>query len=260
METNYKEKSKQARLKVLEMIYKAGTSHIGSNFSIIDIATVLYENIKPMDEVVWSKGWVSASIYYFLAQQGKILKEDLNMFGREVDGSIKYLGLAETSTPGVICNGGSMGHGLPIACGIALAKKLKGEWGRVFCIMSDGEMNEGTTWECAAFASQHKLNNLVVIIDNNKMQAMGKTKDIMNIDIKSVFGGFKWYRYLIDGHDYNEIDITLDQCNFLYKPGVVIARTIKGKGVSFMENNLLFHYKHPSEEEYLQAKKEIENA
>lgn len=256
---NYKEKARQARLKVLDMIHSAGTSHIASNFSCIDFATVLYENLGPKDEVIWSKGWVAATIYYFLAQQGKIPKEDLDIFGKEVNGEIKYLGLVETTTPGVYANSGSMGHGLPIACGMAYAKKLKGEEGKIYCIMSDGEMNEGTTWECAMFAAHHKLDNLVVIVDKNKWQAMGKTEDVLNVDLLSAFEGFKWRTSDVDGHDFSAILWSIQRPDF-NKPNVVIANTIKGKGVSFMEDHLLYHYKHVDDENYKMAKEELENA
>ncbi len=256
MATNYKEKARQARLKVLEMIHKAGTSHIASNFSIIDVATVLYENLQEGDEVVWSKGWVAATIYYFLAQQGKIPKEDLEIFGKEINGEIKYLGLVETSTPGIHANAGSMGHGLPIACGMALAKKLKGEKGNVYCIMSDGEMNEGTTWESAMFAAHNNLHNLIVIVDKNKWQAMGKTEDVLNVDLHRAWDGFQWDVEEIDGHDFEEIDRARKNI-WLPQPHVIICNTIKGKGVSFMEDHLLFHYKHVDKEDYEKAVTEL---
>src|SRR3990167_10165245 len=124
---NYKELALEARKEVLTLIHKAGTSHIASNFSVIDLATVLYANLKEGDEVVWSKGWAAATIYYFLAKQGKILWEDLEKFAQEENGKIKYLGLAETNVPGVWVNGGSVGHGLPVALGMALGKKRSGE-------------------------------------------------------------------------------------------------------------------------------------
>lgn len=255
---NYKEISKEARLKVLEMIHKAGTSHIASNFSVIDIATVVYENLKPEDVVVWSKGWASASIYYFLSKQGKIPKEDLEIFGKEIDGKVKYMSLAETNIPGVLCNGGSMGHGLPIACGIALAKKLKREEGRVFCIMSDGEMNEGTTWESAAFARHNLLNNLMVVVDKNNWQAMGRTYDVLHLNLVDIFSGFKWEIAHVDGHDFNELEVSIsDNIWFDNFPKVVIAETVKGKGVSFFENHLLYHYKHVDKDEYEKAVLEI---
>ena len=255
----YKEKTRQARLKILSMIHSAGTSHIASNFSIIDVAVVLYENLKEKDEVIWSKGWASASIYYFLAQQGKIPKEDLELFGKEVNGKIPYLGLAETTVNGVLCNGGSCGHGLPIACGIALAKKLKGEEGKVYCIMSDGEMNEGTTWESAAFATHHELDNLVVIVDKNEWQAMGRTEEILDIGIKNVFQGFGFSAHELEGHDYTKIEEAVSM-NAVVRPLALVFNTIKGKGVSFFEDHLLYHYKHVDEEEYLRAKAELQNA
>ncbi len=259
MATDYKKLAKEARLKVLEMIHKAGTSHIASNFSIIDVATVLYENLKKEDQVVWSKGWVAATVYYFLAKQGIIPTEDLEIFGKEINGEIKYYGLVETSTPGVYANAGSMGHGLPIAVGMAYAKKIKGEEGKVYCIMSDGEMNEGTTWESAMFAAHHKLDNLVVIIDKNKWQAMGKTEDVLNIDIKRIFDGFRWSSAEINGHDFGEIDASLFfKSKWNTMPFALVANTIKGKGVSFMEDHLLYHYKHVDEENYKIAKAELE--
>lgn len=259
METKltYKEQSKKARLKILDMIHGAGTSHIASNFSIVDIAVVLYQHLTEKDEVVWSKGWVAATIYYFLAQQGKIPAADLDIFGKEVNGEIRYLGLAETTTPGVFANSGSMGHGLPIACGMALAKKLKGEKGKVYCIISDGETNEGTTWESAMFAAHHKLDNLVVIVDKNKWQAMGKTEDVLNVDISHVFNGFWWEVYEINGHRYGDIDFALRGPHGT-RPKVIVADTIKGKGVSFMEDHLLYHYKHIDDKNYRIAKAELE--
>lgn len=261
MATDYKTKAKKCRLKVLEMVHKAGTSHIASNFSIIDVAVVLYDLLQPEDKVIWSKGWAAASAYYFLAQQGIIPKEDLEIFGKEINGEIKYLGLLETTTPGVYANSGSMGHGLPIACGMALAKKLKGEKGNVYCIMSDGEMNEGTTWESAMFAAHHKLDNLIVIVDKNNWQAMGKTEEVLDIKIWKAFKGFGWESGQIDGHDFESIKNTLlNYSNILVVPGVIVFETIKGKGVSFFEDHLLYHYKHVDEEDYKKAKAELENA
>lgn len=263
MATDYKEKAKKARLKVLEMIHGAGTSHIASNFSIIDIATVLYENLKEGDEVVWSAGWKAATAYYFLAQQGKIPTEDLDIFGKEINGEIKYLGLLETTTPGIHANGGSMGHGLPIACGMALAKKLSGDPGKVYCIMSDGEMNEGTTWESAMFAAHHKLDNLVVIVDVNKWQAMGRTSEILSPDLDPIWSAFGFLSIMIKkGNDVNKIaDIFKHMEDVLFvsgKPRILLCDTIKGKGVSFMEDHLLYHYKHVDDENYRMAKAELE--
>lgn len=247
---SYSTKATQARRKVLEMIHRGQTSHVASNFSVIDIATVLYENLKEEDEVVWSKGWAAATIYYFLAQQGKISKEDLDKFPNP-----PYLGLAETTVPGVFVNGGSVGHGLSVAVGMAYAKKKLGEKGKVYCIMSDGELNEGSVWEAAMFASYHKLDNLVAIIDQNGWQAMGKTEDVLNINCAKAFYGFGWAELTAEGHNYKEIENALKQAPS--KPLVIVAETIKGKGVSFMENHLLFHYKHVTAEELTKALEEL---
>ena len=245
--------AKQARLKVLEMVHKAHTSHIASNFSILDIATVLYENLKKGDEVVWSKGWVAASIYYFLHKQGKLTDEQLTQFPNE-----PFFGLAETTVPGVHVSGGSMGHGLPVAVGMAMAKKLAGEPGRIYCIMSDGELNEGTTWEASMVAAHHKLDNLCVIIDKNNWQAMGRTSEVLDLgDVVQKFKSFGFASKQIDGHDFTEIENVLSEENRQALPLAVIAETIKGKGVSFFEDHLLFHYKHVEKDEYDRAVAEL---
>jgi len=262
---NYKEIATEARKKVLEMIYKAQTSHIGSNFSSIDVLTVLYMGVvqnldkdlrEDRDRIVISKGWVAASVYYFLAQKGIIPKEDLETYCKE--GS-KYIGLVEPNVRGVEAAGGSMGFGLPFGVGFALAKKIKKEKGRAFVLMSDGEMDCGTTWESALIASHHELNNLIAIVDANEFQAMGKVKEILNIEpLKDKWKAFGWEVREIDGHNFEEIEKSLtESASEEGKPRVVIARTIKGKGVSFFEGNNLYHYKAPSEEEYQRALKEL---
>jgi transketolase len=247
----YKDKALAARKKVLEMIHRAGTSHIASNFSVIDIATVLYDRLSKNDEVVWSKGWVAATIYYFLAQRGEIPQEDLETFP-----NAPYLGLAETTVRGVICNGGSVGHGSPIAVGIALGKMRAGEPGMVYCIMSDGELNEGTVWESVLRASPEKLGNLVFIVDMNGWQAMGKTEDVMSFDPRAAFNGFGWNVFEVDGHNHEHIEHILRALPY-FSPTVILCNTIKGKGVSFMENHLLYHYKHVDDETYQKAMEEL---
>lgn len=251
---DYKELARQTRKEVLSLIYKAQTSHIASNFSVIDMATVLYENLKLEDRVVWSKGWAAATIYYFLYKQGKISYEQLQTFPAH-----PYLGLAEPGVNGVEVSGGAMGHGLPVAVGMALGKRRAKESGTVYCIMSDGELNEGTTWEAAALAAQLKLDNLVVLIDVNKWQAMGKTKDVVNFE--PIGDKFTSFRFIVDrgnGHDYTFLDSVLDiQVLGTEMPRVIICDTIKGKGVSFMENHLLYHYKQISDEEYRKAMEEL---
>lgn len=247
----YKKEAADARKKVLELIYKAQTSHIGSNFSCIDILTVLFDKIDlDKDKFVLSKGWAAASLYYFLWKKGRITEEQLNSFCKE--GS-PFIGLAEPVTPDIKISGGSMGLGFPGAVGIALAKKLNKEEGKVYVLMSDGELAIGTTWEAALIAAQHKLDNLVIIVDLNGFQAMGKTNDIL----KTTFPGTGWSVFDIDGHDYEVLDRAIHASKTFGSPLCYLAKTVKGKGVSFMEGNNLYHYKGLSEEEYLLALEEI---
>jgi len=260
---NYKEISLEIRKTVLRLIYEAQTSHIGSNFSCIDILTVLYsiadidKDLKEdRDRIVISKGWVAAAIYAFLAQKGIIPKEDLETYCK--DGS-KYIGLVEPNVRGIEAAGGSMGFGLPFGVGFALAKKMKKEKGKVFVLMSDGEMQTGTTWESALISAHHKLDNLFVIVDANELQGMGKIEEILGIEpLKDKWKAFGWEAREIDGHNFEEIEKALTEPALeKEKPMVVIARTIKGKGVSFMEGDNIWHYKAPSDEEYQRALKEL---
>ena len=259
----YQEQARQARLKVLDLIFKAQTSHIGSNFSAIDIMTVLFEKADPKkDEVILSAGWKAAAWYYFLHKKGVISEEELNSFCQP--GS-PFIGLVEPMNRwGLKSAGGSMGCGLPFAVGFALAKKLKGEEGKVYCLMSDGEMAIGTTWESALIAAQHQLDNLVVIVDNNGFQAMGKTDAILKVNSWLFLHAIDWCTTEINGHDVNQIENNLiyntehKQHHSNHKmPKIVIANTVKGKGVSFIEGNNLYHYKAPDESEYQLAMREL---
>ena len=252
---NYKVEANKARKKILAMVHSAGTSHIASNFSVIDIATVLYAKLKEGDEVVWSAGWKAASIYYFLAKQGKIPEADLDRFAKEENGKIEYLGLAETNVPGVFVNGGAVGHGLPIAVGMAHEKKQRGEKGTIHCIVSDGEFDEGSFWEAVISANRLKLDNLVVWEDKNGWQAMGRTKDVNNIKEVRVCKGFGWDAYKIDGHNYQALEIA----HFIErkKPTIFVCKTVKGKGVKRFENHLLYHYKHVDKNEFNEAMGEL---
>ncbi len=255
----YKEIATEARKKVLEMIYKAQTSHIGSNFSCIDLLTVLFEKADlDKDKIILSKGWAAASLYYFLWRKGRITKEELDSYCQP--GS-KFIGLAEPIIPEIPAAGGSMGFGLPFGVGFALAKKIKKEKGRVSVLMSDGEMQCGTTWESALIEAHHKLDNLVIIVDFNGLQAMGKVKDILDIEpLEDKWRAFGWEVIEIDGHNFEEIEKALtESAPEEGKPRVIIARTIKGKGVSFMEGENIYHYKAPSDEEYQRALKELES-
>lgn len=249
----------EARKRVLKMVHEAGTSHIASNFSVLDIATVLYENLKPEDSVVWSAGWKAATIYYFLAKQGIIPESDLDRFAKEENGKIEYLGLAETNVPGVFVNGGSMGHGLGVAVGMALARKQLNKPGTIYCILSDGELQEGSTWEAFFQAAHSNLDNLIVIIDRNKWCAMGRTNEVINVPrLRAVLRNIGFACGEVDGHDYRALEGWIKRRKF-GQPACMIANTIKGKGVSFMENHLLYHYKHVDEENYNKALEELNN-
>jgi transketolase len=246
--------AKDARLKVLEMIYRGQTSHIGSNMSCIELLAGIFEKADlSKDRIILSCGWKAAAFYYFLAQKGIIPWEDLDTFCQK--GS-KYIGLTEPGVKGVDFSGGSMGMGFPAAVGFALAKKIKKEEGKVYVIMSDGELGCGSTWEAACIARQHKLNNLVVIIDANEFQAMGKTKDILEINPQGLFYGFNVAE--ISGHHLEGIKQALEvKMGNPEMPYLIYAHTVKGYGVSFMAGNNDWHYLKVGKRAYNKAKKEL---
>lgn len=274
--SNYEQVATEARLRTLDLIYKAQTSHIGSNFSAIDIMAILFDKADPQkDEVILSAGWKAASWYYFLWKKGIITEEELNSFCQE--GS-PFIGLIEPMDRwGLRFAGGSMGYGLPFGVGVALAKKLRGEEGTVYVLMSDGELAIGTTWEVALIAAHHKLNNLVVIVDYNGFQAMGRVGGILKVgnrrwdgeektdgfSLATALNSLGWSVKRVDGHnffrleDIGDIEYKVGNPLVEHTPTFVIAHTAKGKGVSFMENNNLYHYKALSQDEYEGAKREL---
>lgn len=256
MGANYQQIAKDARLKVLDLIYRAQVSHIGSNFSCIDILTVLFEKIDlDNDKFVLSKGWVAASLYYFLWRKGRITEEELDSFCKE--GS-KFIGLAEPITPDIMIAGGSMSMGLSGGVGLALAKKLKNESGKVFVLESDGGLNGGMVWESLAIAKQNHLDNLVLILDINCLQAMGKTKDILDMEpIEDKLKSFGWDWDRIDGHNYLVIEEKLNRKPRKGIPYSIICDTIKGYPISFMRGDNIFHYKQLSESEFSKALTEL---
>lgn len=254
-EDKYSQIALASRRKCLELIYKAQTSHIGSNFSCADIFAVLFGKIDlDKDIFVLSAGWKAAMLYYHLNRKGKITDEQLDSFCK--DGS-EFIGLAEPIIPEIKIAGGSMGLGLPGAVGIAMAKKLKKDGGKVYVLMSDGEMQCGTTWESALIAAQHQLNNLIVIVDCNGLQAMGTTFEVLDIEpLDRKWNAFMWDSRKVDGHNTFVMEPVFDDILDApdAKPHIIIAQTTKGKGVPFMENNNLYHYKQLSETEYNEAK------
>lgn len=255
--TDYKKIATLARIKVLEMIFNAQGSHLGSNFSCLDILSVLFERMDlQKDKFIASKGWVAASVYYFLAQKGVIPKEDLERYCQPNE--TEYIGLVEPRHKfGLEFAGGSMGYGLPAGVGFALSKKLNQEAGLVHVLMSDGEMQIGTTWESILIAKQHNLANLVAWIDNNRLQAMGPTKEILNVeplDKRGAAFGFEVQR--IDGHNFGALEQALAKRS-TSSPNLMVCDTVKGKGWKRAENNNLYHYKGLSEEEFNEALQEL---
>lgn len=263
-----KDKAKQIRLLVLDMIYRAKASHIGTAFSCADILTALYfgdvMNLKPefpswskRDRFILSKGHGCTALYATLALKGYFPPETLRQFGQ--DGSNISAHATLGILPGIEATSGSGGHGLSIGAGMALAANLDKLGNKIFVVTGDGECQEGSIWEAAMFAGQHQLNNLTLIVDNNCLQILGKTKDIVNPEpLVAKFNAFNWQAMRIDGHDFNQLITALNHKT--QKPKVIIASTIKGKGVSFMENDYMWHSLCPDEKQYQKAKEELENA
>ena len=259
---DYKKSANDARKKVLQMVHLGQTSHIGSNFSCMDILAVLFsklnidKDLKPdRDRFVLSKGWVAAALYYFLAEKGIIPKEDLEEFGKE---NSKYIGLSEPEVRGVEVAGGAMGHGLPIALGMALAAKRSNQSWKTCVLMSDGELDCGTTWECALLAAQQKLHNLAVVVDYNGFQAMGTKAEVLDMEpLADKWRAFNWEVVEIDGHDYRQISDAFDRINDTQKPLMIIAKTTKGSGghtkCDIFEGKLEWHYKTIDKDVYDQA-------
>ena len=269
--TDIKELEKIAnktRINVIEQVYRANSGHPGSSLSCTDILTVLYfsiMNIDPenpkmadRDKLVLSKGHSSPALYSILAQKGFFSEEELKEFrklGSRLQGhpDIKKL-------PGIDMSAGSLGQGLSSACGMAISSKLKKQDNRIYCVVGDGELQEGQIWEAAMTASHYKLDNLCVIVDNNNLQIDGKVEDVMSpypIDEKFESFGFKVLK--ADGHNIeNLLKVFKDAKNIKGQPTAIIANTVKGKGVSFMENKAGWHGKAPSEEEYNIAISELQ--
>ena len=257
----------EIRRNSLRMVYQAKASHIGGALSMVDILSVLYSSIlnydssipdwELRDRFILSKGHSCVSFYSTLALCGFFPLEELDEYGK--DGS-RLLSHTTHYVPGVELSAGSLVHGLPVGCGIALAAKRKKVSYRTYVLVGDGEMDEGSNWEALLFAAHFGLDNLCLIIDYNKIQSLGATNDVLKLEpLKTKLEAFNLNVIQIDGHDHQALFNAFKSIESLKgKPSVIIADTIKGKGVSFMENQLLWHYKSPNEEQYNQAIKEIE--
>jgi transketolase len=259
--------ARRIRVHVVHMTSRANSSHIGSSFSMAELLAVLYGGgvlrVDPAhpgwperDRFILSKGHGCAGLYAVLAEAGFFPIEELDTF--YLDGT-RLAGHATTTVPGVELSTGSLGHGLPVGTGMALAAKRSGDEHRVFVLLSDGECDEGSNWEAALFAPQHRLDNLVVIVDYNKIQSLGTVKEVMDLDpLADKWRAFRWAVREIDGHDVDVIADALHAVPFERgRPSCIIAHTVKGKGVSFMEDKLLWHYRAPLGEDRDGALREL---
>ncbi|KKT89051.1 MAG: hypothetical protein UW89_C0003G0006 [Parcubacteria group bacterium GW2011_GWB1_45_10] len=257
----------ELRKDVIWMCHRGKSAHLGTNLSAADIVTILYKKIlrvKPKspnwpdrDRFIVSKGHGAAIIYAALAHKGFFPKGWLKTYYKN---NGKLAGhVTKLDVPGVEFSTGALGHGLPIACGVALAGKRDKKKYRVFALLSDGELDEGSNWEAILFAPQHKLDNLTAIVDYNKIQSLDFVKKTLNLEpLKAKLKAFNWEVREIDGHNHNQILKTLKSVPFKKgKPSFIIAHTIKGKGVSFMENTVKWHYANTDEVLLAQALKEL---
>ena len=261
--------AKNIRLQVLRMVHRAKASHVGSCFSIADIVAVLYGsvlNVKPTepawierDRFILSKGHSAAAVYAALALRGFIPEKELEKYGES--GSLLMTHISHKIN-GVEFSTGSLGHGLPFATGKAMAAKKDKKLWRTFALLSDGELDEGSNWEAFIFAAHHKLDNLVAIIDYNKLQSLTTVANTLGLEpLADKFAAFGWSVKEVDGHNLVDIEGLLKTAPWVSeKPSVLIAHTIKGKGVSFMQNRVEWHYKSPNAEQLAQAIEEIEAA
>lgn len=260
------EKAKELRITTLEMIHEAGSGHPGGSLSEIEILTYLYYdfmNIKERDYLypdrdrfVLSKGHCCPPLYAICADKGYLPKEELMKLRKY--GSLLH-GHPKAGTPGIETVSGSLGNGLSVGMGMAMAFRKQGKTSvKVFVLCGDGEIQEGAIWEAAMCAAHNKLNKLTLIVDHNKLQINGQVDDIVSVSpIKEKFEAFGWNAVVADGHDFPSIEKAFSAIDKSEKPTVIIAETIKGKGVSFMENNAVWHGKRPNEEELKQAIAEI---
>lgn len=259
--------AKAVRHHVLEMSFYGDAPHLGSSLSCVDLVAAAYWSFlstyphdpeNPLrDRFILSKGHAITTLYAALALKEFFPKEELKTFNQ--DGSRLPEHPSPKCIPGVEMATGSLGHGLSVGIGQALAAKINGKNYRVMVLMSDGECNEGSVWEAALFAPMHKLNNLIAIIDFNKWQATGKSEEVMHLSpLKDKWTAFGWEAYEIDGNNMEEIVATFEKIPKSTKPIAIIAHTVKGKGVSFMENDNNWHYRIPSEKELVLAKAELD--
>ena len=270
MTADLDEFAKRTRLLALELCFRKHASHIGGAFSVADILAVLYGEVMALDtanaqapnrdRLFYSKGHACTALYAALELRGffapgTVLREFTK------DGSY-FTSHVNHHVPGVELSTGSLGHALGVACGSALAAKRANHGHRIFTILSDGELDEGSNWEAILFAAHNHLDNLTAIVDYNKIQSFGTVAEVMNLEpLAEKFKAFNWRTVEVDGHSLPELKAALaaEGSPRNGQPKCVIAHTTKGKGVSFMENLLAWHYKSPNESEYYAARAELES-
>ena len=262
--------AKELRINAIQMTSAGRSSHVGSVLSCADILATLYSSVMTVDpenpklqsrdRFILSKGHAGAGVYASLAQAGFLDADVLKTHYQ--DGSILSGHVSHKGVPGVEFSTGSLGHGLGVAAGMALSAKLKNLDHRVYCLLSDGECDEGSNWEAILFAAHHKLHNLVAIVDYNKIQSLRSTMETLDLEpFVDKWKAFGWAVTEVDGHDvealFESLNIVVSDSS---KPNIVIAHTTKGRGVSFMENAVLWHYRSPQDDEFEAALKELKNA
>lgn len=263
------ELAKKIRIHAIDMVHHTHASHIGGILSCADIVAVLYSKMARIfpndpqninrDRIVLSKGHSGVAIYSVLAEMGFFDIKKLQTYGD--NGGVFSCHVSHKNVPGVEISTGSLGQGVGVACGMALNGKLKNKDYKVYSIVGDGECDEGSVWEMALLAAKYKLDNFTVIVDRNNMQAMGCCSDVLNTDpFADKWESFGWKAInVVDGNNHKQLEKAFNS-SFDNKPKVIIANTIKGKGVSFMENQLLWHYRDPQGEDYINAIRELENS
>ncbi|MCP8967749.1 transketolase [Ectobacillus ponti] len=259
-------KAVQIRMDVLNMIHQAKTGHTGGSLSNTDILTALYYHVMKVDahnpkweerdRFIASKGHSVESLWCILADLGFFPKEELQTFSQF---GTRLIGHPNNKVPGIEMNTGALGHGLAVGVGMALAAKRDRKDYRVFCLMGDGEQAEGSVWEAAMAGAHYKLDNLVGIIDRNKLQISGSTEDVMGLEpLEEKWSAFGWHVVSIDGHDMKAlVEALVDAPEISGKPTLVMANTVKGKGVSFAENVPHWHHHVPNEKELREALAEL---
>lgn len=264
---NLKALSYDLRKTVVDMIIEGKGGHIGGDMSVMDILVELYfdqMNVGPenmddpnRDRFVMSKGHSVEALYAVLAAKGFFPTEEVvqqfSKFGSQ------YIGHPNNKLPGIEMNSGSLGHGLPVCVGMALAGKMNAQDYRVYTVMGDGELAEGSVWEAAMAGNQYKLDNLCAVVDRNRLQISGNTEDVMGHDsLEERFAAFGWHVISVNGHNYDELKAAFEEAKTTKgQPTVVIANTVKGCGSSIMENKANWHHKVPTGEEYDQIMKDL---